>query len=363
MVNAVECVVVGSGVVGLACARALARQGREVVVLERHTAIGTETSARNSEVIHAGIYYPAGSLKARLCAAGKQKLYDYCASRQVPHRACGKLIVASADAQIGELHRIADQAAVNGVALRWLGGDEVTAMEPAVKAVAGLHSPTTGIVDSHAFMVSLQGELEQAGGVVAFAADVQQIRSVDGGIRVQTADAELHSRWLVNCAGLHAPRLASQLIDVAQPSQFAVGHYYAYSGAAPFNQLVYPVPEPGGLGIHVTLDLAGHARFGPDVVWRDTLSYDFPTDEAALRSKFAAAIREYFPALEESRLYPSYTGIRPKIVAEGQAAGDFVLHGPSDHGVAGFINLMGIESPGLTSALAIGERVVGMTDA
>ena len=360
MPASVDCVVIGAGVIGLACARAIARDGREVIVLERHDAIGTETSSRNSEVIHAGIYYPQDSLKARFCVAGKRQLYAYCETHQVPFAACGKVIVATSRQQIPELRDIQRRSSANGVALRWLDAPEVAELEPQVQAVAGLYSDTTGIVDSHALMLSYQGDLERAGGVVAFGSVVEDLRAGPDGIRLRAAGTELRCGWLINSAGLAAPDLARQLVPGAPAAHYAIGHYYSYTGAAPFTHLVYPVPEPGGLGIHVTRDLAGQIKFGPDVEWREVVDYSFPTDEPALRSKFAAAIRHYFPGVDEERLHPSYTGIRPKIVAAGQPPADFSITGPSQHGVAGLVNLLGIESPGLTSSLAIADHVLSL---
>ena len=362
MAEVAECVVIGAGVVGLACARAIARSGREVIVLERHEAVGTETSSRNSEVIHAGIYYPTGSLKARLCVAGKAHLYRYCQTHHVPHAACGKIIVATSQAQLSELRRIQGQALANGVELEWLDAAAVVRLEPQVHAVAGLYSPTTGIIDSHALMLSLQGDLEHAGGMVAFATDVDSLRSEAQGVHLSTRDTQLRCRWLINCAGLAAPDVVRPLLPDAPRARYALGHYYAYSGPAPFSRLVYPVPEPGGLGIHVTRDLAGQIKFGPDVVWREAVDYAFPADEGALRSKFAAAIGRYFPGVQASRLHPSYTGIRPKIVAPGEPAADFAIAGPAQHGVPGLVNLMGIESPGLTASLAIADHVAELVN-
>ena len=363
MTETVDCVVIGAGVVGLACARALALAGREVLVLERHAAVGTETSSRNSEVIHAGIYYPTGSLKARLCVAGKRALYAYCQSRGIAHENCGKLIVATDVGQEQQLQALAQQARANGVELEWRSGAQVLAAEPNVRAVAGLWSPTTGIVDSHEFMLNLHGDLESAGGLVAFGAEVLALSSYRSELRVSTSDLELSCRLVVNSAGLFAPTLAQQLLPQTPPPRFALGHYYTYAGAPPFSTLVYPTPEPGGLGVHVTKDLAGQVKFGPDVHWIDAVDYSFAADEAALRDRFVAAISRYFPGVDRQRLQPGYTGIRPKLVGPGEPAGDFVIAGPAQHGVAGLINLLGIESPGLTSSLAIADRVVELAAA
>lgn len=353
----VECLVVGAGVIGLACARALAEAGREVIVVERNDVIGAETSSRNSEVVHAGIYYSTGSVKARLCVAGKQKLYDYCDNRGVPYRRCGKIIVATDPAQIEVLQGYHSQAESNGVALSWLDENALHELEPQLQAVVGLLSETTGIVDSHAFMLSLRGDLERAGATIAFnteVLDLQHILPRGDRIAVTTDSVTLACRWLINCAGLRAPDLARQLVPDAPVAFYARGHYYAYSGRPPFSHLIYPVAEPGGLGVHVTLDMAGQVKFGPDVVWLDDIDYSF--DESRKES-FVEAIRHYYPGLDPHRLHPSYTGIRPKITGPGEPAGDFRIHGPQLHGIAGLINLLGIESPGLTASLAIAEAV------
>lgn len=361
MAERLDCVIVGAGVIGLAVGRALAMRGMEVIVVERSDLIGSETSSRNSEVIHAGIYYPKNSLKARLCVEGKHLLYEYCESHQVPHRRCGKIIVATTKAQLGTLTAYQRQALDNGVGeLRWLGVDEVRELEPQVNAIAGVYSESTGIIDSHALMLSLQGELEHHGGMLALNTQVEDLADLGNGISVTTNALQLEARWLINCAGLHALTLSRRLTEDVPDPRYARGHYYAYSGKPPFSRLVYPVAESGGLGVHVTLDLAGQARFGPDVRWIDTVDYTFDDSH---RDEFLAAIRRYFPALDESRLHPSYTGIRPKIVGPGEPAADFRIDGPARHGVRGFVNLLGIESPGLTASLAIAERVAAIVDA
>lgn len=361
MTDRVDAAVIGAGVVGLACARALARQGLDVVVLERHPQIGTETSSRNSEVIHAGIYYPTGSAKAALCVAGKQALYRYCEEHGVPFRRCGKLIVATDKSQIPVLQSYQAQAEANGVApLPWLTGTEVMAMEPAVRAVAGVWSESTGIIDSHAYMLALQGDLEAAGGMLALGTEVLGMSTGAGGLTLRTSELDLAARWVVNSAGLSAPQVASWVTADAPRGWYARGHYYAYEGRAPFSHLVYPVAEAGGLGVHVTLDLGGQARFGPDVVWIDGVDYTF---DDSRRAAFETAIRHYFPGLDARRLHPGYTGIRPKISGPGTAAADFRIDGPGFHGVPGLINLLGIESPGLTASLAIAERVAAVAGA
>lgn len=364
MVDRVSCVVVGAGVVGLAIARALALRGSEVLVLEAEGAIGTQTSSRSSEVIHAGIYYPTGSLKARLCVQGGVMLYDYCARRGVAHRRCGKLIVATSEHQTQALRAVAEQARANGVQdLQWLSGSEARRLEPELSCHAALLSPHTGIIDSHALMLALQADLERCGAMVVLRTRVSEITRATGALRVRTNDGTmLDTDMLVNAAGLgaidlarHTQGLAGNLVP--QPF-YAKGSYFACGVRAPFSHLIYPLPEAGGLGVHLTLDLAGQARFGPDVQWVDDPG-DLNVDVARGRS-FDAEVRRYWRGLPDGALQPAYAGMRPKISGPGQAAADFMLQGPREHGVPGLVNLFGIESPGLTSALAIGEHVVGM---
>ncbi len=358
----VDCIVLGAGVVGLAVARELALAGREVVVLEASEGIGTETSSRNSEVIHAGIYYPTGSLKAQLCVAGKHLLYEYCASRGVAHRRIGKILVATQEQELPTLRKYQQLAAANGVDdLQWLDAAAVREQEPAVTAVAGLLSPSTGIIDSHAFMLSLQGELEARSGMIAFHAPVLSGEIRDEGIVVEAGGAEpmtLQCDWLVNSAGLHAQTVARALRGFPAghipPQYFAKAHYYTLAGRSPFRRLIYPMPVAGGLGTHVTIDLGGQVKFGPDVRWVDAVNYDF---DDALAGEFYESIRRYYPALQDGQLQPGYTGIRPKVSGPSEPAGDFVVQGPSVHGVAGLVNLFGIESPGLTASLAIARQV------
>jgi len=363
-------VVIGAGVVGLACARALARAGHDTLVLERHGAIGTETSARNSEVIHAGIYYPADSLKARLCVKGRAKLYDYLESHNLPHRKCGKLIVATDEAQVSELAAIASRARANGVDdIRELTGAEARAMEPALRAEAALLSPSTGIIDAHSYMLSLLGEFEDAGGMIAFHSEVTRVTREKDGFVLHVTGAEetrLRTKIIINAGGLWAPRLASRIegFDAAHvpTAYFAKGNYFSLAGRAPFSRLIYPVPEAAGLGVHLTLDMDGQARFGPDVEWIDVEEgtepdYAVKVDRGA---GFYEAIRRYWPALPDGALAPAYSGIRPKVTPPGEAAADFILSGPAQHGVSGLVNLFGIESPGLTASLAIADEVAGM---
>jgi L-2-hydroxyglutarate oxidase LhgO len=317
MVDEVECVVVGAGVVGLAVARALALRGREVLVLDRAPTIGFETSSRNSEVIHGGLYYPPGSLKAASCVEGRRRLYAYCRERGVPHARLGKLIVATEEAEIAGVEKIAATARANGVeGLEWLDGAQARRLEPEVRCVAALHSSVTGIIDSHALM-------------------------------------------LVNSAGLWAPSLARQIEGVPKatipPAYFCRGVYFTLQGRSPFRHLVYPVPMPGGLGVHVTLDLAGQARFGPDVEWIETVDYAVDSERG---NKFYAAVRTYWPRLPDGALQPGYAGIRPKISGPGEPAADFVVQGGETHGVPGLVNLYGIESPGLTASLPLADLVV-----
>jgi L-2-hydroxyglutarate oxidase LhgO len=361
MTDQLDCVVIGAGVVGLAIGRSLALAGREVVVLEAEPEIGMHTSSRNSEVIHAGLYYEEDSLKAELCVLGKKLLYDYCASRHVPFQRIGKLIVASHRSELAKLEQIREKAARNGVTdLELLGMNEIAAREPAIVAEAALYSPSTGIIDSHSLMTSLQGEIEDAGGYIVTNSRVTEIRKVSHGfkIRIDGSDDLFVCEVLVNSAGLFASDVARRIEGLppraSHPTRYAIGHYFAYQGKSPFNHLVYPVPEDGGLGIHATNDMGGMARFGPDVEWVDEIDYAF--DESR-KERFAEAIRRYFPDLDPSRLTPAYTGIRPKMAGPGEKARDFVIDGPDTHGIAGLVNLFGIESPGLTASLAIGDFV------
>lgn len=360
----IDCLVIGAGVVGLAVARALALAGREVVVAEAEAGIGTQTSARNSEVIHAGIYYPPGSAKARLCVRGRQLLYAYARERGLPHRACGKLIVATAPGQVPALESIAARARASGVEdVGFVDTAQARALEPEVTCVAALHSPSTGIVDSHALMLSLQGDLEAAGGSVAFNTPVNGWSCTQEGFRVAFGGSEPSTcsvATIVNSAGHGAPRLLRQLAGypphLAPAQFFAKGNYFALLGKQPFNGLVYPIPEAAGLGIHATLDLAGRVKFGPDVEWVED-DQDLIVDPAR-GAAFYAAIRTYWPGLADGALVPDYAGIRPKLHHSGEPMPDFRLDGPGEHGIAGLVNLLGIESPGLTSSLAIAEETV-----
>ncbi|OSQ37166.1 NAD(P)/FAD-dependent oxidoreductase [Thalassospira mesophila] len=364
MTHDIETIVVGAGVVGLACARALAQSGREVMIIERHDAIGTETSSRNSEVIHAGLYYPRGSLKAQLCVAGKQALYAYCADRGVNHRQTGKLIVATDDSQIAALHQIQQHASRNGVTdLVWRTAAEIRACEPALKCVAALQSPSTGIIDSHALMLSFLGDAEIAGATLALNTHIVSGCHRDGLYILDTVDTsgeemQISCKELVIAGGLHSQTLAHAIsgikTETIPPQNYARGIYFTLGGKNPFSTLIYPAPEQAGLGIHLTLDLGGQARFGPDVTWIE--KPDYSVDENR-RTDFAQAIRRYYPDLDETALQPGYAGIRPKIQAKGEAACDFMISGPRSHGLKGLVALYGIESPGLTASMAIGDHV------
>ncbi len=365
MAERVECVVIGAGVVGLAIARKLAMQGREVVILESESAFGTHTSARNSEVIHAGIYYATGSLKAQVCVAGKELLYRYCQEHGIAHRRIGKVIVASDETQIPGLRKYQAQAETNGVLdLKWLDSSELHELEPEVRSVAGVMSPSTGIIDSHGLMLAYLGDAEAHGASLALESPVVGGAVEDDGIRLDVGGAEavsLKCTVVINSAGLHAQTVAKLIsglpADTIPPSYFAIGHYYTLTGKAPFRRLIYPVARPDWLGVHVTIDLGGQVKFGPDFSWIKRVDYRF--DEAR-EAAFYEAIRFYYPALRDGALKPGYTGIRPRITGPGEPAQDFVIQGPSVHGVTGLVNLYGIESPGLTSSLAIADRVANI---
>ncbi|HEU4622888.1 MAG TPA: NAD(P)/FAD-dependent oxidoreductase [Burkholderiaceae bacterium] len=359
----VDTVVIGAGVVGLAVARALALRGREVIVLEAEDGIGTGVSARNSEVIHAGLYYPNGSLKARLCVAGRRALYAYCDERGIAYKRCGKLIVATTPAQTHELVRLLANGERNGVEdLRIIRRDEARAMEPELECVAALASSQSGIVDSHAYMLALQGDAERAGAVFAFRSPFKRGRVRDDGIELdagQDGGHTLLARHVVNAASLHAPAIALAIEGFPShhvpDAYYAKGNYFSLAQRAPFSRLIYPVPEAAGLGVHLTLDLAGQARFGPDVQWIDTLDYSVDPRRG---DAFYAEVRKYWPGLRDGALQPAYAGIRPKIQAPGEPARDFLISDPATHGVPGLVHLFGIESPGLTASLALADEVV-----
>ena len=371
--NAVDCIVIGAGVVGLSVARAIARGGREVIVIERERHAGLHISSRNSEVVHAGIHYAPGSLKARLCVLGRDLLYRYCEVHGIGYRRCGKLTVAASAAEAGQLERLRVNARASGVDdLEWLDRDAARRLEPELQCALALHSPSTGIIDSHALLQCLQGDAESYGANVAFGTAVTALRPADRGIEV-SVDAQsspsVQARWIVNCAGLSAAAVAATMVDFPRSSipkiHFAKGSYFSLPGRAPFSHLIYPAPAIGGhLGVHLTLDLGGSARFGPDMQWLDGLdgAPDYAVD--ALRAPaFAEAIRQYWPGVPAARLAPAYAGVRPKLSGPGETSRDFLISGPADHGMQGVVNLFGIESPGLTACLALGDVVAAMLEA
>ena len=377
----VDTVVVGAGVVGLAVARAIALTGREVLVIEKEAAIGQGASSRNSEVVHGGLYYVTGSLKAKLCVRGKEMLYAYCAERGLPVLQCGKLIVATNEQQLAKLAQIEAQAVANGVPVQRKTGEEARALEPQLECIAALHSPSTGIVSSHDFMTSLQGDLENAGGMVALATKVEKIKffkrnsSIAGILSARSAinnevnaeSTEIEFKQLINASGLYAPQLAQRMQGLnathVPQAHYAKGNYYSLSGKSPFKHLIYPIPSEAGLGVHITIDLGGQAKFGPDVQWLEGITdpdeIDYSVDPKRADA-FYAEVRKYWPGLRDGQLSPSYSGVRPKIVSAQDAAADFLIQGDAVHGIKGLVNLFGIESPGLTSSMAIGEYVAGM---
>jgi L-2-hydroxyglutarate oxidase LhgO len=366
-----DAVVIGAGIIGLACARALALAGLEVLVIEREAAWGSGVSARNSEVVHAGLYYPEGSLKSRLCVLGRSLLYSYCEARQVAHRRCGKLLVATTAAELPRLEALQRHGQAAGVQdLRRISAEEARAMEPALACVAALHSPSSGIVDSHGLMTSLLGDAERAGALLALHTPFEDARHDGTRWVLRTGGAEpfeMSCRWLINAAGLGAQAVAramSGFPPAAIPtSHLAKGHYFSLVGRAPFSHLIYPMPVDGGLGVHLTLDLGGQARFGPDVQWLPAgtaeAALDYGVDESR-REGFEADIRRYWPALPAGALQPAYTGVRPKLSGPGEPAADFVIAGPAEHGCEGVVQLFGIESPGLTASLAVASHVAAL---
>ena len=359
----VDVVVVGAGVIGLAVARALAGAGREVLILDAAAGFGTGASSRNSEVIHAGIYYPRGSLKARFCVAGRDRLYPFCEQHGVEHRRCGKLIVATSDSQLDELHKIQAAARGNGVELELWEASRAVALEPQLRCVGALHSPVTGIIDSHSYMLALLGQAEDRGATLSCGSRVTRLSLENDAIVIGINGEEplLRARTLINSAGIDAPHVATLIEGFPAeriPLAFlAKGNYFTLAGRSPFKRLVYPIPEPGGLGVHLTLDLAGRARFGPDVQWIQERDYTVDPQRA---EKFYAAIRSYWPALPDGALQPDYAGIRPKISPPQAPAADFRIDGPEVHGIRGVVNLFGIESPGLTASLAIAAHVASL---
>jgi L-2-hydroxyglutarate oxidase LhgO len=365
----VETVVVGAGVVGLAIARALALSGQEVMVLERHSRVGTETSARSSEVIHAGLYYAPGSLRAKLCVAGNELLYRFCAENGVAHRRCGKLLVATQDDEIGKLEAIAANAAQNGVDdLQRLTADDVRALEPEVACVTAYLSPSTGVIDSHGLMQALEGHITTFGGGIVLNTSVTGMTAAFDAFKIETlSGAErgaFTARNLVLTAGLGATVLGRMLryrTGYAVPETYpARGHYFALAGRAPFRHLVYPMPIGAWLGVHLTLDVSGRARFGPDIEWRDNVDYAFDDDNGQRLARFESEIRRYWPALPSGALHPDSVGVRPKIYRDGEPIADFAIHGPEQHGLPRLVALYGMESPGLTSSLAVGDYVAAL---
>jgi L-2-hydroxyglutarate oxidase LhgO len=356
-----QVLVVGAGVVGLAVARAAALAGADVIVAEAGAAIGTGISSRNSEVIHAGIYYPTGSMRARLCAPSRRLLYDYCASHGVPHRKCGKLIVATREDELSRLEALQNQGRQNGVeGLELIDAAAARRLEPALTCAAALRSPETGIIDSHACMTALRGDLEDHGGCIAFNTRIERLVPGKPGWKAGFGDEPqwAHFDAVVNAAGLGAQRLGAATegypAERVPRLKLAKGNYFGLAGRPPFSRLIYPVPVPGGLGVHVTLDLAGRMRFGPDVEWIDEENYDVDPGRAAV---FYRRIRDYWPGLPDGALLPDYAGIRPKLTGPGEPAADFMIDAPKDHGLAGLVHLFGIESPGLTSALSLAQEV------
>jgi L-2-hydroxyglutarate oxidase LhgO len=359
----IDCIVLGAGVVGLAIARELAISGRDVLIVEKADAIGTGTSSRNSEVIHAGIYYPRGSLKAQLCVRGKHMLYAYCKEKGIPHKQLGKLIVSATPEQTQQLAGIAERARQNGVGdLYQISGNQARELEPALVCDAALVSPSTGIVDSHALMLALQGDAENHGANCVFHTELLAGKVLESGLfELHFGGQEpmsLTARTVINSAGLSAPAVAGKLQGLAAEhvptAYFCKGSYFTLSGRSPFSRLIYPMPDQAGLGVHLTLDLGGQAKFGPDTQWIDGEDYTLNPQRADV---FYDAVRSYWPQLPDGALNPGYTGIRPKIVGPGSAAADFVISGPATHGIGGLVNLFGIESPGLTSSLALAQTV------
>jgi L-2-hydroxyglutarate oxidase LhgO len=359
-----QVLVIGAGVIGLAVGRAAARKGHEVVVAEAEAAIGTGTSSRNSEVIHGGLYYPAGSVRARHCVQGRRMLYEFCATHGLPHRKCGKLIVAANAAEIAKIESLAAQGAANGVeGLELIGGNAARAMEPELVCAGALHSPQTGIIDSHAYMLALRGELEDAGGAIALKTPVTGAVRKSGQWSVDFGGSDggtFAFDAIVNSAGLGAQSVARSIEDYPAarvPKQvLAKGNYFSYAGRPVFSRLIYPTPMPGGLGVHVTLDLAGRMRFGPDVEWIDKVDYAVDPKRAAV---FYDRIRTYWPGLPDNSIAADYSGIRPKLSGPNEPQADFLIDAPAQHGLPGLVQLYGIESPGLTSSLSLADEVVG----
>ncbi len=357
--DTLDCVVIGAGVIGLAIARELALRGRDVILVEAEAAFGQHASSRNSEVLHAGIYYPPGSLKARLCVAGRRRLYDYCAARAIPHRRLGKLLVASHEDDLPRLQALRANAEANGVEdLQWLDAADVRRLEPALASAGALLSPSTGIIDSHALMQALLADAEAHGAQLALRSPLETGAIDTHGATLRIAGCDIRARLVINAAGFGAQSVAAALAGVPRetipPLRLARGVYFSLAGHSPFTHLIYPLPEPGGLGTHLTLDLGAQARFGPDVEWVDSL--DYRVDPARSRA-FETSIRRWWPALPDGALQAAYAGIRPKLTGPGEPDADFQLQDMAAHGLPSLINLYGIESPGLTSCLALAELV------
>jgi len=360
-----QVLVIGAGVVGLAVARAAARKGHEVIVAEAASAIGTGISSRNSEVIHGGMYYPSGSVRARHCVRGRRMLYEFCASHRVPHKKCGKLIVAANAAELAKIEAIAVQGRLNGVeGLEMIGGNAARALEPELSCIGALHSPQTGIIDGHAFMLALRGELEDRGGAIAFNTKVEGAARKDGRWQVKFGGGdEFAFDAVVNCAGLGAQALARAMADYPATRVprliMAKGNYFSFTGRPVFKRLIYPTPVVAGLGVHITIDLAGRMRFGPDVEWIEREDYTVDPRRAV---SFYERIRTYWPGLPDGSLAPDYCGIRPKLSGPKEAQADFLIDAPAQHGLPGLVQMFGIESPGLTSSLSLAEDVVDHLD-
>lgn len=368
----IETLVIGAGVIGLAIAVECAKAGQQTYVLERHAAIGQEVSSRSSEVVHAGIYYPPGSLKARLCVEGKRLLYAYARERGIAAERVGKLVVATSAAEAATLDTIAAQAKASGVDdIRWLDTGDVQKLEPSISSVKALFSPSTGIIDSHGLMQALAADLENSGGAIVLNTDVQNVNlRADGIFEIKTvssgAPAKITARNLIAAAGLGmaklGPLLPRETPYISPALQFARGHYFAYRGKSTFRHLIYPVPVDGGLGTHLTLDLEGNVRFGPDVQWIESIDYAFDDSDGARLAAFERSIRCYWPGLPDNALSPGYTGIRPKIAGQGEPSQDFAIHAATQHGIPHLVALYGIESPGLTSSLALAKYCKALLD-
>ena len=363
MTECIDCIVIGAGVIGLACARRLALTGRETIVLEQHDTFGTETSSRNSEVIHAGIYYPRSFLKTSLCVTGKHALYSFCREREIAHKKMGKIIVASDDKEKDILNKYYDQAKRNGVRdLEFLNCMEISKLEPEIIGKCALFSPSSGIIDSHEYMQYLLADLQHNNGMAIYRSRVQSIGFYNDKFQLEIDGEEqykIECKELVNSAGLYAWDIA-KLISKSKslyipPRYYAKGHYFSLIGKSPFSHLIYPLPNSGGLGTHVTIDMGGQAKFGPDFHWVDKIDYRF---DDSIKPGFIKEIRKYYPDIDKREIQPSYTGVRAKVTGPGDGQGDFIIQTPADHGLTGLVNLYGIDSPGLTASLSIADKVL-----